>query len=259
VDLPRQVRRGRRGEDRRERGQLVRCLHEVVAERPQDLAGALEWVEDWAREHLRADRVQPVLERGHDAEVSAPSLQPPEEVGVLACTGRDGLAGGRDDVSGEEVVAGRRVLAREPTEAAAEREAGDSSGGDLASRRGEPELLRLAVEVAPSGPRLRASRPRGGIDADALLSREVDDDAVVADRAPGDIMTAAANGNQQLVLAREVDSGHDVSHAGAAGDQRRPLVDHPVPDPTGRLVLVVAGADQLAPESGGELPECGFV
>ena len=62
---------------------------------------------------------------------------------------------------------------------------------------------------------------------------------------------ASANGHEQVVLAREVDGRHDVRHAGEAGDQRGTLVDHPVPDPAGRL--------KLTPEVGGESREGGFV
>jgi hypothetical protein len=34
-----------------------------------------------ARDDLRANGMEPVLERGHDAEVPAPAAQPPEQLG----------------------------------------------------------------------------------------------------------------------------------------------------------------------------------
>jgi hypothetical protein len=51
-------------------------------------------------------------------------------------------------------------------------------------------------------------------------------------------VAAAAHPDLQLVGAGEADRGGDVGRAGAAGDQRRPPVDHRVPDLPG---LVVAG------------------
>jgi hypothetical protein len=48
--------------------------------------------------------------------------------------------------------------------------------------------LRLAVELAPGDTRLDASRSSGGIDMDTFEPREFDDDAVVADRVPSDVV-----------------------------------------------------------------------
>jgi hypothetical protein len=45
-------------------------------------------------------------------------------------------------------------------------------------------------------------------------------------------MTAAAHRHDQLLLARKVDGRDYVGCAGAAGDERRIFVDHPVPDGT---------------------------
>ena len=67
---------------------------------------------------------------------------------------------------------------------------------------------------------------------------------------PGAVVAAAADGQQQAVVAGEADRRRDVVGVGAAGDQRRPLVDHGVVDRARLVVVGVAGPDQPAPEPG---------
>ena len=96
------------------------------------------------------------------------------------------LAVGGDDVGADEVVAGEAVLAHQPADAAAEREAADAGRGDEAAGRREAVRLRLVVDVGPD--RAAADVGDAGRDVDAHLAhrREVDDHAVVAGREPGD-------------------------------------------------------------------------
>ena len=122
------------------------------------------------------------LELGDDPEVAAAAAQAPEEVGVLRLARLDELALGGDEVDGEQLVDRQPVLALQPADAAAERQAGDAGVGDDPARRREPERLGLAVELAPEHAGLRPRRARLRIDADALHRPEVDDDAAVADR-----------------------------------------------------------------------------
>jgi hypothetical protein len=90
-------------------------------------------------------------------------------------------------------------------------------------------------------PPLRAHRPRVRVDVDALHLGEVDQQRAVGDASPGDAVAAAADGDLEPALAREVDRGGDVARAPAAHDQRRPSVDEPVVDEASRLVALVAG------------------
>ena len=85
-----------------------------------------------------------------------------------------------------------------------------------------------------------------GVDPEALHLRQIDDDAVVARRLARDVVGPAAHGNGQPLVARERDGGHDVHRAAAAGDHRRVLVDHRVPDAAGLAVGGIAGNDQAA-------------
>ena len=88
--------------------------------------------------------------------VTMPKLPPPprrpqKQVGVLGLARVDEPAVGGDDVGADEVVAGEAVLAHQPADAAAEREAGDAGGRDEAAGRREPVRLRLVVDVGPHG------------------------------------------------------------------------------------------------------------
>ena len=67
---------------------------------------------------------------------------------------------------------------------------------------------------------------------------------------PGDAVAAAANGDRQVVAAREADGRDHVRRAGAADDQRRaPAVVCPVPDPARLRIPIVGRGQDLA--SGG--------
>ena len=81
------------------------------------------------------------------------------------------------------------------------------------------------------------------------MRREVDDEAAVADGVAGDVVAAAADRHEQLVLAGEGDRGDDVGAPGAAGDQGRAAIDHGIEDLAGGVVVRVAGAQQLAAQA----------
>src|SRR5204863_9189807 len=94
----------------------------------QDLARLSERVDDEARIDLRADRMEGELERRDDAEVAAAAAQRPEQLGLLARRRRAHRAVGHDDARAQQVVDRHAVQARQPAEAAAEREAGYAGG-----------------------------------------------------------------------------------------------------------------------------------
>ena len=228
------------------RGQIVgRAAHELAVEL-QCFLRARERVDHEAAGDHRPDRVQPVLERGDDAEVAGAAADGPEEVGVLGGARVDELAVGEHDVDAQQVVDRHPEAAAEPAEAAAEREAGDTGIADRAAGRREAERLRLAVELSPAQARFRARGAGDGVDPEALHLGEIDDDPVVARRLARDVVGAAAHGNRQPLVARERDGGHDVHRAAAARDHRRALVDHRVPDAARLVVGGIAGNDHAA-------------
>ncbi len=73
----------------------------------------------------RPDGVQPVLERGDNAEVASSAAQRPEQVRVLLVVGLNDAAVGGDHFGGDEVVRGEAELAAEPADAAAGGQAAD--------------------------------------------------------------------------------------------------------------------------------------
>ncbi len=108
------------------------------------------------------------------------------------------------------------------------------------------------VQVA----QLRAPFDAGGagyrVDADAVHRREIDHQPVVDGAESGAVVPAAADGDEQVVVAGEVDRGDDVGDVGALGDERRVLVDHRVVDRARLVVARIAGLDELAAHGGGQ-------
>ena len=93
--------------------------------------------------------MEPVLERGDDAEIAAAAAQAPEQFRVLLGARRHQFAVGGDDVGRDEVVAAEPVLAHQPAEPAAQGQPGDAGGRDHPAGAGETESLGLAVVLAP--------------------------------------------------------------------------------------------------------------
>ena len=188
-----QERQWRRELELEDRRQLVGRGGGELAVEAQNLRRVVQRVEDRPGEHDRPDRVQAVLERGDDAEVAAAAADAPEQIGVVVLAGGDELALRSHDVHGEEVVDRRAVLAHQPADPAAERQARDPGVGDDAADGGEPEELRLAVELAPQHARLGARRPRCRVDSNALHRRQVDHEPAVAERVAADSVATGAH------------------------------------------------------------------
>ena len=109
------------------------------------------------------------------------------------------------------------------------------------------------VDVGPGGPALHADGSAGRVDADVAHGRQIDHKAVVDQSRARDVVRTAADGQRQLVLRGEADSGRDILGVRASGDRDRALVDHPVPHPAGGLVLGVIGRYHRAGQLRGEL------
>ena len=133
------------------RTHLVRRAGRVVAVQPDGSPHvvALGVVEHEDELHLRPDRMQPVLERGDDAEIAAAAAQAPQQLGVLRSLDTDHLARRGYQLGADQVVAGQAVLAAQVAEAAAERQAGDAGIREHTARRGQPVHLRRRVQLAP--------------------------------------------------------------------------------------------------------------
>jgi hypothetical protein len=239
--LGRQERTGRGGHERERHAEVVGRLRREVAQDAQHGGGVVERPEHGAAEDERPDGVQRVLERGRDAEVPAAAAQAPEELGLAVGGRAHPLAAGGDEVDGAQVVDGKAMAAHEVAEAAAEREPADPGVADHAAGGGEPGTLRGVVELAPQHAARRTRGARLRVHPHRLHERQVDHHAVVGDGVAGDGMTAATDGDAQVLLAREAHGGGDVVGAGAARDERGPAVDRAVPHAPGFVVALLAG------------------
>ena len=113
-----QDRQGRRELELDDRRELVGRGGRELAIEAQYLRRGFERVEDRPGEHDRPDRMQAILERRDDAEVTAAAAHSPEQIGVLVLAGGDQLAIRGDEVDGEQVVDRRPVLAHRPADPA---------------------------------------------------------------------------------------------------------------------------------------------
>ena len=98
------------------------------------------------------------------------------------------------------------------------------------------------VELPPDHAALGANGTPDGIDVDSLHRGQVDHQPAVGDGAPCDVVTAASDGDLQVVVAPEVDGVDHICGAEAACDDRRTLVDEPVVDHPGLVVAGVSGS-----------------
>src|SRR4029453_4235077 len=97
--------------------------------------------------------------------------------------------------------------------------------------------------------RLSPDETRGGIDADALHCREVDEQAAFADAVTGEAVAAARHPPRQSIPPREVYRAGNVGRPGTTGDQSRLPIEHAVPQLASRVVGLIAGAQQRAAQA----------
>src|SRR3990172_10960758 len=117
-------------------------------------------------------------------------------------------------------------------DATAEGEAGDTGGGDDATRSVQAERMGSVVEVAPGAAALGQDGPLLRVHPDPLHGREVDDETIIDCAESGHVVATTADGEGQTVVAGKVDGNDDVRHVPAARDQPWVPVDHAVEDLT---------------------------
>jgi hypothetical protein len=229
-----------------DRHQLVRRLRYPVAVEAQNLRRLAHRPEDRPCQHGRADRVEAELELGDDAEVAAAAAQAPEQVLILGLACPHELAIGGHEVDRLQLVDREPVLAHQPPDAAAEREPGDSGVGDDPGWGGQPERLRLPIELAEKNTRLRSRRARLRIDPDALHRRQVEDDAALANRQTREAVPATPDGDREAGRSGEPHRGDHVGRAGAARDERGEAIYRSVPDLALLVVGRIPGSNELS-------------
>jgi hypothetical protein len=144
------------------------------------------------------------------------------------------------------------VLRRQVADAAPEREAAHAGRPDDAARRHETLRHRRGVEVEPRRATFRAGDRCVLVHVHAPHAREVDHEAAVENAVPCRVVAPSANGDFELVGAREVEGGRDVGASEATHDHRGPAVDERVEADAGSVVLDVARHDDVTVERAAE-------
>src|SRR5271165_6236267 len=111
-------------------------------------------------------RVQAVLNPRGDTEVRTGASQTPEEVRILLRTALKNLAARGHYLDPCHVVAGKAILADQPTITATERETSDPGGGGHPERRSEPVFLCCAIKFTELEAGLSARDSAGRVDFD---------------------------------------------------------------------------------------------
>ncbi len=173
--------------------------------------------------------MQTVLEGGYDAEIAAAAAQRPEQIRVVGGTRLPEHAVRGDHIGRDQVVDGEPVFAHQPAQPAAERQTGDARAGDGASGGGKSEHLCLAVQLPPEHTALGSHRSTLRVHANALHWRQVDDEAAVVGTVARRAVATAADRDSETMNTRKVHRALHIGNTGAAGNQRRPPIDVPVP------------------------------
>ena len=121
----REKRRGRNRQKREPAAYGIRRFHNEFAIELHDVGGVIQIPEHGSRDHgIHRMRLE---QEGRDhAEVSAAAAQRPEQVAVLLCVGDHEPAVGQNHVGAQQIVDGQAELARQMSDAAAERQAADA-------------------------------------------------------------------------------------------------------------------------------------
>jgi hypothetical protein len=100
---------------------------------------------------------------------------------------------------------------------------------------------------------------RPGIDVDALHQREVEHQPAFADGLPRYAVTAATDGELQVVRAGESNGVDDIGGPEAAGDQSRTAAEHAIVDATHLVVASIGVREDAATQAGPEILERCFL
>ena len=249
VELGRDERRGRSGHQDRDRREGLRRARRDRAEAAQDLAGRRH-EQRAAEDH--ADRIEAELEARHHAEVATAAADGPEQVGVLLLARGDDAALGGDQLDGDERVDRQAVLADQPTDAAAERQAGQADAAGVAEWRREPVGTRRRGVLARGQAGLGPRETPLGVDVQALHAAQVEDDPALARAEAGQAVRTATDRELESGVSGEDDRPRDVGGTGRLDDQRWMAIDRPVVDQASRVVGLVLGADDGPDQAGGK-------
>ena len=144
-------------------------------------------------------------------EVTTPKFPPPprraqNRSGSSVALARTCRPSASTTSAAEQVVDGQSVRPGQVAESTAEGQAADAGRGDDAARGGEPVRAGRRVHLAPGAAAADRDRPGVRVHLDRVEAGEVDDQSVVAGPESAAVVPAAAHGQEQTVLARDVDA-----------------------------------------------------
>jgi hypothetical protein len=236
-------------DEKGDRRQLARCSPRGDDQAPKDIGGRRQQ-HGPAEDH--ANREQPELEAGHDAEVAAAAADRPEQVRMLGLVCDELATVGGHDLDREQRIDRQAVLAHQPTDPAAEGQARDAHRARVAERGGQAmgrdrlgELDRREAWLGPGDPRV-------GVDVQTAHVGEVEDEPAVDRAMAGHAVTPATHGELELVVTREEDGEGDVAGVGSPNNRKRPGVDGGLMDVAGGFVLVITRPDETAVDAARE-------
>lgn len=194
-----------------------------------------------AADHLRTDRVERVINAGHDAEVSPTTPQSPEEIWVLIVACAYEVSVGSHDIQANHVVRCPAPPPCEVAESSAEGESGDAGERNETEHSSEPVYLRFTIHVAKQATRLRVGDSLPWVHPYATHERHIEHQRAVSHSQACNVVSSALDAKKEVIFARELHARDHVRDAQAARDSGGPSVNHGVPDGAHVVVAGVTG------------------
>ena len=104
--------------------------------------------------------------------------------------------------------------------------------------------MRGSIEIAQRASRLRPDNSGLQINSDLPHHRKIDDHSIVAEGPTSNVVTAAADRDQDMVRPSKVDRLSDIAGIRTADDQARVSLDARVPYSSSRFVFFLFGEDR---------------
>ena len=187
--------------------------------------------------------MQPELELGDHAEISAAATDGPEQVGVVAWTGAQDPTVSDDDLGGQQIVDGQPGLAAQPPHTPAEGQSAHTGMTHQARRYREAMGLGRGIEVAQQRTTLNPCCLAFGVHDNTIERAQIDDQTVIANRMTRETVRTTTNGNRQSQRSSRPERRHDVSSRAATNDDRWSPIAVGIPRLTRLVVACILGAD----------------
>ena len=228
----------RDGRELRQSTDLIRRVGEEVAPLWKDVVRLFLGIGRRTEHEFRCESDRAELERDDDPEITASSLQGPEQFRVFRTVRADEATVCRDEFGGQEIVdaqvrASPSASRCRPTGSALRPRCGDQSSGCR-----PPERRRCGVHIGPG---------RTAFDEDAIETGETRTEFISErsmTRPPSHMAYPAtlcppADGKRKARSTSVGNAGGHIGGVAAARDQGRPPVDHPVPNHSCGIIVCV--------------------